>query len=108
MKAKPVVPRAKAREDVDAALDHYLKEAGADAALSFVDSLERSYGLIGRSPAAGSLRWSHELNMPGVRTVRLKGLPWLVFYFEAYDHIDVWGVLHAKRDIPSWMSEAEA
>lgn len=102
-----MVPRARAREDVEAALAHYMEEAGADVALSFIDALERSYGLIGRSPAAGSSRWSHELNLPGLRTTRLKGYPWLVFYMERHDHIDVWRVLHAKRDIPAWMAEAE-
>jgi toxin ParE1/3/4 len=29
--------------------------------------------------------------------------PYLVFYLERADCIDVWRVLHAQRDIPSWM-----
>jgi plasmid stabilization system protein ParE len=29
----------------------------------------------------------------------------LVFYVEAADHIDVWGVLHTSRDIPERMRE---
>jgi len=104
---KPVVPRTKAREDVDAAIDHYIGEASADIALAFIDALEETYGFIGTSPVAGSPRWSHELNLPGLRTVRLKGFPWLVFYLDQAEHVDVWRVLHAKRDIPTWMSEAE-
>jgi toxin ParE1/3/4 len=31
--------------------------------------------------------------------------PYLVFYFEREDHIDVWRVMHVRRDIPGWMSE---
>ena len=30
----------------------------------------------------------------------------LVFYVECDEHIDVWRVLHAQRDIPAWMNEA--
>jgi toxin ParE1/3/4 len=30
-----------------------------------------------------------------------------VFYREQPDHIDVWRVLHAQRDIPAWMQEPE-
>ena len=106
MTAKPVVPRAKARADVDLAVDHYAHEAGADVALRFIDALEQAYGFIGETPAAGSPRWSHELNLPELRTVRLKAFPWLVFYVEFESHVDVWRVLHAKRDLPAWILDA--
>lgn len=106
MTVKPVVPRAKAREDVDVAVDHYMNEVGADVAFSFIDALEQVYTFIGETPAAGSPRWSHELNLPGLRTIRLKGFPWLVFYLEFDTHVDVWRVLHAKRDMPTWLSDA--
>jgi len=33
--------------------------------------------------------------------------PYLVFYVEHADHIDVWRVLHGQRDIPAWMREPE-
>ena len=107
MTAKPVVPRAKAREDIDVAVDHYTNEAGADAAFSFIDALEEAYTFIGQAPAAGSPRWSHEFNLPGLRTIRLTGFPWLVFYLEFETHVDVWRVLHAKRDMPVWLSDAD-
>jgi toxin ParE1/3/4 len=103
--AKPVVPRDQARADVDLAVDHYTSEAGADVAFRFIDALEQAYVFIGETPAAGSSRWSHELNLPGLRTTRLKGFPWLVFYVEFETHVDVWRVLHAKRDIPAWMAD---
>jgi plasmid stabilization system protein ParE len=69
-------------------------------ALGFIDALERVYAVIGAAPATGSPRWAHELNLPGLRTYRLKGYPWLVFYIEQSEHIDVWRILHSKRDIP--------
>src|SRR3546814_17009392 len=77
-------------------------EADADVAFGFIDALEQAYTFIGEMPAAGSPRWSHELNLPGLRTIGLKAFPWLVFYLEFETHVDVWRVLHAKRDIPVW------
>ena len=103
---KPAVPRARARADVDLAVECYTSEAGADVAFSFIDALEHTYTFIGEAPATGSLRWSHELNIPGLRTTRLKGFAWLVFYVEFEKHVDVWRVLHVKRDIPVWMTDA--
>ena len=107
MIAKPVLPRAKARADVDSAVEHYTNEAGADVAFSFIDALEQAYTFMSEMPAAGSPRWSHELNLPGLRTVRLKGFPWLIFYLEFETHVDVWRVLHSKRDMPVWLSDAD-
>lgn len=104
MTAKPVVPRARARADIDLAVDHYADEAGADVALSFIDALEQTYAFIGEAPAAGSPRWSSELGLPGLRTMRLKGFPWLVSCVEFETRVDVWRVLHARRDIPAWLA----
>src|SRR3546814_3296475 len=59
--AKPVIPRAKAREDVSLAVEYYADEAGADVAFSFIDALEQAYSFIGEMLAAGSPRWSHAL-----------------------------------------------
>jgi toxin ParE1/3/4 len=105
--AKPVVPRARAQADVELAVDYYTQEAGADVAFDFIDALEQTYALIGETPGAGSPRWSHELNLPGLRSVQLKGFPWLVFYLEFDSHVDIWRVLHAKRDMPAWMSDTD-
>ena len=100
---KPVVPRAAARADAERALDHYLAEASPEVALAFIDALEATYAAIGAAPGAGSPRWAHELGLPGLRSLRVRGYPWLVFYFETEDHGDVWRILHARRDIPTGM-----
>ncbi len=107
MKVRPVVPREQASRDVDAAIAYYLVEDAEQAALGFIDALERAYAHIGRHPETGSPRYSHELNLPGLRVWPLSGYPYLVFYVERPDHLDVWRVLHAQRDIPAWMREPE-
>jgi toxin ParE1/3/4 len=105
--SKPVVPRALARRDVEEAIDHYWREAGADAAIGFVDSLEAAYIVIGGQPAAGSPRYAHELDLPGLRSILLKRYPYLVFYVERDDYLDVWRILHAHRDIPARLRPPE-
>ena len=107
MKPKPVVPRERANRDVDEAIDYDLSENAQDAALGFIDALERAYGHISRHPTTGSSRYASESNLPGLRFWPLKRYPHLVFYLERSDHIDVWRVLHGKRDIPAWMQEPD-
>ncbi len=105
MNSLPVVPRARALEDIEQAVDHYVQEAGLDTAYAFIDALEHAYAYIGTHAQAGSTRWAHELNLPGLRSVRLKPFPWVVFYMPYPTHVDVWRVLHAKRDMAAWIGD---
>lgn len=107
MKVKPVTPREQANRDVDEAIAHYLSEASEVVALGFIDALEKAYGHIGSYPVTGSPRYAHELNLPGLRAWPLERYPYLVFYIERQDRIDVWRVLHGQRDIPVWMQELD-
>lgn len=107
MSGKPVIPRELAVRDVDEALGHHLTEAPTAAALGFIDALEVAYAHIGRLPATGSPRYAQALNLPGLRCWPLPSYPYLVFYLERQDHIDVWRVLHIKRDIPAWLQEGD-
>lgn len=103
MKARPVVPRERAIRDIDDALASYLGEAAGPAALGVIDALERAFDHIGRRPGMGSPRYAHELNLPGLRVWPLRRYPYLVFCVERPDHVDVWRVLHGRRDVPAWM-----
>ena len=104
MSTKAVIPRQKALDDIDSAIDFYVGEAGADVALGFIDALQSAYEFVAGNASAGSPRWAYELGLPGMRSWPVKGYPWLVFYIENEDWIDVWRVLHAKRDIPEWLA----
>jgi toxin ParE1/3/4 len=105
---KPVVPRVLARQDIDSAIDHYLAEAGEKVALGFIDALGQAFQHIARHPATGSPRYAHELDLPALRSWPLKRYPYLIFYVERDDHIDVWRILHGERDIPAWMRVPES
>ncbi len=105
MKVKALVQRTLALGDIDQAITHYLEQDAAAAALGFVDALEHAYTHISKHPATGSPRYAHELGIPDLRSWPLSKYPYLVFYVEQPDHIDVWRVLHMKRDIPAWMTD---
>jgi toxin ParE1/3/4 len=107
VKRRPVVPRELANRDVDEAIEHYLNEGAAQAAMGFIKALEKAYAHIGRHPATGSPRYAHELNLPGLRSWPVPRYPYLVFYVERDDRIDVWRVLHGRRDIPAWLQSPE-
>jgi toxin ParE1/3/4 len=102
---KGIVPRELANRNVDEAIDHYLVEATEKLALGFVDELEKAYAHIARHPASGSPRYAHQLGLADLRFWPLGRYPYLVFYVECEEHIDIWRVLHEQRDIPEWMNE---
>ncbi len=108
MKVVPVVPREQANQDVEDAIAYYLEEPSPSVALGFIEVLEQAYTQIARHPGTGSPRFGHDLDLPGLRSRSLSVYPCLVFYVERPDHIDVWRVLHGRRDIPAWMQDPDA
>lgn len=108
MTVKPVIPRGLAHHDVDDAIDYYLADSAPQAAEGFIDEVEQAFARIGRQPGVGSPRYGHELEIPGLRAWPLKRYPYLVFYMERPDYIDVWRILHTRRDIPAWLGPPEA
>ena len=104
MSRKPVLLRERAERDVEAAVDYYAHEADPDIAFRIIEALRSAYRTIAEHPAVGSHRYA----LDRLRNWAVKGFPYLVFYIERDDHIDVWRVLHGRRDIPSRMREPEA
>ncbi len=98
---RPIAPRRQAQNDIDDALRHYSDEGGAELALRFIDALEAAFTHLSSHPSSGSPRYASLLDLPGLRTWSLQRFPYLLFYVEIDGCIDVWRVLHDKRDIPS-------
>jgi len=104
VKAKPVIPRAQAIRDAQDAVDFYFEQGSEPAALGFVDALERAYRHIGRHSATGSQRYAHELALPGLRAWPVARYPYLIFFIEREDCLDVWRIMHGQRDLPAWLN----
>ena len=105
--SRPVLRRAQAQEDIADAVAYYLEQDAPDAAQGFITALEKAIGHIARHPSSGSPRYAGELNLPDLRFWQIKRYPYLVFYVEQDDHIDVWRILHGQRDIPAWLRESD-
>lgn len=105
MSVTPVVLRERARRDVDAAVEYFLSEAGAEGALAFIGALQDTFRQIGEHPAAGSPRHAQELDVPGLRFRTVGKFPYLVFHVEQRAEADVWRILHGTRDVAAWMRE---
>jgi len=69
----PVIPRHQVERDVEAAIEHYLKAVGEKAAPGFIDALQAVYVQTAHHPESGSPRYAHELGLPGLRSLLLKG-----------------------------------
>ena len=96
--------RAPAERDVEDAIAHYRDEAGPELALDFVDSFEAAIRDLRQHPFIGSLQFAFELEIPDLRSWSLQRFPYLVFYVPDDETIDIWRVLHARRDIPAFLS----
>lgn len=93
--------------DVNDAVAYYFGAGAEEAALGFIDALARAYVHIGRHSGTGSPRYAHALGLPGLRAWPVAGYPYLIFYVERAEGVDVWRVLHTSRDIPAWMHEPD-
>ncbi len=102
---KLVIPRLAATRDAERAIDHYLDEGAPEAASGFVTALQEAYDHIGIHPASGSPRYAYDLDLPGLRSWPLGRYPYVVFYREGDDRVDIWRVLHAARELPAWLRE---
>jgi toxin ParE1/3/4 len=97
--------RARAAIDIDEVADYYRREAGTDVALRFIDAAEGAVNQIGRAPQSGSPRFSYELAIPDLRVRAVARFPYLVFYVAGDGVVDVWRILHDRRDLPSALTE---
>lgn len=92
--------RTVAQHDVEAAVRHLRDEAGTSTAAALVDAFEHAIGALRDHPGLGSPRFSTELELPGLRAWPLQRFRYVIFYLFDDEEIDVWRVLHTRRDLP--------
>ena len=107
MGLKPVVRRRRADDDIEKAIAYYLNKAGADVATDFANRLEEALRRISRLPTIGSSRYGHLVQIPELRHWPMKRFPYLLFYIEKENCIELSRVLHTSVDIPSWLNDIE-
>ena len=100
MTQRQVHLRSAAAADIDVAIAYLGRDAGRAVAVAFIDALENAINHITRSPNAGSLRFAFELGIPELRAWGLRRFQYVIFYVPLGDRIDIWRVLHTRRDLP--------
>ena len=85
-------------------MSHYAAQAGEATAAHFVDVLESEFAHLSRFPLSGSLRYAYELRIPELRGWPLRTFPYIIFYASRSEAVDVWRVLHAHRDMATWLT----
>lgn len=103
--AKPVRFRDLASADLEAAADYYVAEASHDVAARFVDAVEAAARRVGKSPGIGTLRFAYELSIPELRAMTVGRFPYVMFYVEHPDAVEVWRLLHTSRDLPASLQD---
>lgn len=101
----PVLLRSLAASDIDEAAGHYRRHAGKQTALDFIDAIERAVRQIGHNPGIGNLRYGYELDIPNLRAWPVARFPYVMFYIVSDKVVDVWRVLHTRRDIPETLRD---
>jgi toxin ParE1/3/4 len=107
MIATEVVVLPLAEQDMREAIVWYRQQGGRDLALKWTDAVEVALGHIGKHPAAGSPRYAAVLQIGGLRFWPIRKFPYLAFYLEHDSRVDVLRILHAERDIPTWMQTSK-
>lgn len=105
--AKHVRLRQLAAADLEGASAYCRRETGEQTALDFINAIERAISRIRRSPNVGSLRFAYELAIPDLRAWPLQRFPHVVFYVVTDEEIDVWRILHTRRDVPATLEPPE-
>lgn len=108
MADKPIRLRALAAADIEDAATYYRDHASGQVAGDFINEVQVAFQLISSGPGIGSLRYSYDLDIPGLRAFPMKRFEYAIFYVEADDVLDVWRVLHTRRDIPETVRQPDA
>ncbi len=95
---KQILQSLEARKDIEEIVRYYSKQ-NLRVTTQFINEYKIAVSKIEKMPAIGSLRFADELDILNVRAYSLSNFPYLVFYFEQHDHIDLVRVLHTHRDI---------
>ncbi|MFZ1382440.1 MAG: type II toxin-antitoxin system RelE/ParE family toxin [Scrofimicrobium sp.] len=83
----------------------YTDEAGDKVAERFVRSLRETEDRISRNPGLGPTSFTYGASKQATIHGAEDGLPYLVFYLDLEEHIEIVRVLHERRDFPGQLQD---
>lgn len=105
MTGRPLLLRPLAQADIDDILAYYRAEGGPSLATAFAKQLEDSLHTIATHAPIGSRRYADLLGIPGLRSWPIKRSAYLIFYVDKQGQIDIWRVLHGRRDLAALLGD---
>jgi toxin ParE1/3/4 len=93
-----------ANQDIHSVINHYIDLQAAKAGTEFLVALEMAYKFIGQFPDAGSKRLGISMRLPELRTWSLTKFPYSLIYMCDAQCIDIFRLLHHKRDMPNYLN----
>ena len=96
---KRFIPHRFAVEDEEEIVHYYEQTSSEQVSLGFINALDQAFSQLSRYPHMGSPRPEYDLELDGIRSWPLKKFPHLIYYEIQTDHIELWRILHPKRDI---------
>ena len=103
MSNKHFIPHRFAVQDEEEIVQFYEQTSSEQVALSFINALDQAFSQLSRYPQMGSPRPEYDLDLNGIRSWSLKRFPHLIYYEIQGNHIELWRILHPKRDIAQTM-----
>ncbi len=94
--AKPrrVVRRLQADTDARAAILWYRREAGLDIAARFSLALRQATAALAQAPDRGAPLTAQLPHIANIRSWRVAGFPYRIFYRSTRAQIELWRILH--------------
>lgn len=99
MTGRRLLLRPLAQADIDEILLACRADGGARLAGRFAEDLQRALSTLAAHPAIGSRRYADLLQIPGLRSWPIGKSAYLIFYVDDAGGIDIWRVLHGRRDL---------
>ena len=96
---KRFIPHRFAVEDEEEIVHYYEQTSSEQVALGFINALDQAFSQLSRYPQMGSPRPEYDLELDGIRSWPLKKFPHLIYYEIQTDHVELWRILHPRRDI---------
>ena len=99
MTVRTIAPHRHAMTDVHDIICYYREQVGAAIAENFAIEIDEAYTRIKQHPNIGSPRPALDLDIEGIKSWTLKRFPHQIFYEIQGDHVQLWRILHPRRDI---------
>ena len=97
------VPHRLAIQDEEEIVRYFVKNSSEQIAVGFVNALDNAFSQLSQYPHLGSPRPEHDLDFEGVRAWSLRRFPHQIYYNVHDDHVELWRILHPRRDITQAM-----